>query len=429
MKNQPLRADTNEVTFSADGRPRGSVNPFEAIYLKSRWFVGAGMIGLTVLVMTTEIATSQIWAIALAGAVILAHNFAMKMWDMRGSTVALLVDLTAVMTAALIIGDANQDHIPALLTMVGGSVLIALFCEGWTRIATLVYTGGFTLVSLTAVHDGDVIAAMESFLGSAFLSLLILGVITAIRHRLVEVEAARGQTLGVVSHELRNHLTGVVGAIELITDEETVLEPDEVDELLHLSLGQAVEAEAVIEDLLVASRAERGVLDVIPEVVDLCPTTETVIRRTSLDAGEILYESDGPVWAMVDPLRYKQIMRNLLTNALRYGGDTIRVSVQRREDRVWVLVSDSGDGVDPADETALFQPYRGGRTTKGVPGSTGLGLWIARSLAHKMDGNLRYRREGGQTVFELTIPAADDPGLDAGSGPGPAREPAVAPTG
>jgi signal transduction histidine kinase len=100
-------------------------------------------------------------------------------------------------------------------------------------------------------------------------------------------------------------------------------------------------------------------------------------------------------------------MRNLLTNAIRYGGETIRVSVQRIGPVISVVVADNGEGVNPADESAIFQPFRGGRTMKAVSGSSGLGLWISLGLARKMDGDLSYQRESGQTLFELILPAAD----------------------
>ncbi|HUP17941.1 MAG TPA: ATP-binding protein, partial [Acidimicrobiia bacterium] len=93
----------------------------------------------------------------------------------------------------------------------------------------------------------------------------------------------------------------------------------------------------------------------------------------------------------------------------RYGGDNIRVSVESSTHTVSVVVADDGDGVDPEYERAMFQPYRAGMAMARVPGSSGLGLWIARGLAHKMGGNLRYRREAGLTVFELMLPSADAP--------------------
>lgn len=396
--------------LSPYGSRENRVHQFELTYLRARWVLGLSLIVLSGFVVVVGIDLSHGWVIAAAGAVILAHNFAMKMWDIGDAAAALMVDLTAALIASLVIGHANHDQTPAMLTMVGASVLIALFSDAWARIGVAAYVTSFTFASLIAIEDGTVSAAFEGFVGAVFVSALVIAAISAIRARLVEVEAGRAQMLGVVSHELRNHLAGVVGAISLIREAGSDLAPEDIDELLQLSHGQAVEATDVIEDLLVASRAERGVLDAIPEVVDLCPDTETVIRRTSLKAGEITYDfSDGPMWALVDPLRYKQIIRNLLTNALRYGGDTIRVSIERRGAVASVVVADDGEGVAPAHESAIFQPYRGGKAIRAVSGSSGLGLWIARSLARKMDGELIYRRREGQTVFELTLPAADEP--------------------
>jgi signal transduction histidine kinase len=334
----------------------------------------------------------------------------MATWGVRDVTTALIVDMTAGLLATSIIANANGDPIPALLTYVGGAVLIALFSSGWVRVGIAVYLSVFTLVTLVMINDGDLTVVIGDFIGSLFVVVLIIALTSVITARLTEVEAARAQTIGVVSHELRNHLAGIVGATELVRDPDSGLDEAETNEFLQLAYQQAVEAGEVIDDLLIASRAERGVLDALPELVDLVPLTGTVIQRTSVESGAILSDfPDDPVWAVADPLRYKQIMRNLLTNAFRYGGDAIRVSLATLGDTVSVVVADNGEGVDPSDETAIFQPYRGGKSIEQVPGSTGLGLWIARSLAHKMGGNVSYRRQSGQTVFELTLPAGPVP--------------------
>ena len=399
------------MRLSRASRRKSVLGQFASTYLKSRWYLGAGLIVLTVVVLVTGADGSYAWVVAAAGVVILAHAFAMQAWDVHDATVALVVDVTVALLATMYIATATDDHSPALLAFVGATVLIALFAQGWARALIAIGAAGMTLLTLLLIRDMDPGLAFGDFFGALFVASLTMGVVAAIRGRLVELEAARAQTIGVVSHELRNHLTGVIGAAELIRDDTLHLAPDEVDELLDLAYHQAVEAGEVIDDLLIASRAERGVLDALPEVVDLCPVTETVIRRTSVETGDIRYDfSGGPVWAFADPLRYKQIVRNLLTNALRYGGDTILVSVQPIGDRVSVVVADNGEGVDPSHESLMFQPYHGGKTVRHVSDSSGLGLWIARSLAHKMSGDLTYRRETGQSVFEVTLPAADDIG-------------------
>lgn len=371
------------------------------------------MIVLTPVLAAFGSAGSELWSLATAGAVIVAHALAMRMWDMHDVNVALLLDFTAIGLAAMLVGSVNGDHMATALTFIGAVTLVSLFTESGARVMMITYMSTVALASMLVVEDWDIGAMIDEFLGTAFAAALVVAVISASRSRLMEVDASRAQTIGVVSHELRNHLTGVVGAIDLVTDDDSQLKPGEANELLQLALQQAVEAEEVIEDLLIASRAERGVLDAMIETVDLCPLTEIVIRRTSVESSDIVYDfSHRPVWAKADPLRYKQIVRNLLTNAQRYGGDAIRVSIEKIDGMVSVAVADNGEGIEPADASNLFLPYRGDQNRQGVSGSSGLGLWIARSLAHKMDGELIYERRSGQTVFELTLPAAPQESTD-----------------
>ena len=367
------------------------------------------MIVLTALALLIGTGGTYVWVVAAAGVVILAHTFAMRLWDMHDASVALVIDLTAALVATMIVSSANHDPIPALLTMVGASVLIPLFLDGWARVAVAAYVATLSLGTLLIIDEWDFGLAVGGFVGAFFLAALIMGVIVATRSRMMDLEAARAQTIGVVSHELRNHLTGIIAAVELVTDESLELAPTEVVEMLEMALHQSVEAAEVIDDLLVASRAERGVLDALPEVVDVAPLTEIVIRRTSFEQDRIQFDDPGgPVWTTADPLRYKQVLRNLLTNALRYGGDEVRVSVEAQGQWVSVIVADNGQGIDPSDESGLFQPYHRGHQVA-AEGSNGLGLWIARGLAHKMGGDLIYRRDSGHTVFELSLPAAETP--------------------
>ncbi len=386
----------------------GALHQFASTYANARWFLGAGLIGLTLLFSAIGSTSDHIWVLGAAGVVTIAHASTMRIWKVHHTVVALLVDATATFLAAFMLTTAD-DHLPALLTMICASVLIALFTQGWVRYSILAYGAAFGLAALLNAEDWSWTRVLPPYLSSVFVAAFIIGAISAIRSRLVELEALRAQTIGVVSHELRNHLTGIIAVAELIRDDAARLQPKEVTELLDLAYSQAVEAGEVIEDLLAASLAERGVLDAIPELVDLCPITETVIRRTSVEGRRFAFDfSHGSILAIADPLRYKQILRNLLTNAIRYGGETVRVSIERIGPVISVVVADNGEGVDPGDEQALFQAYRGGREMKAVSGSSGLGLWIARGLAQKMDGDLTYRRHSGQTLFELTLPAGDE---------------------
>jgi two-component system sensor histidine kinase EvgS len=110
------------------------------------------------------------------------------------------------------------------------------------------------------------------------------------------------------------------------------------------------------------------------------------------------------VRAVGDPERVRQIVRNLISNALRYGGDTIRVEVLSAGGNSRVLVCDNGPPIADEDRERIFQPYQRAHDAPGLPDSLGLGLSISRQLAQLMGGDLTYRHHNGESIFELALP-------------------------
>ena len=114
-----------------------------------------------------------------------------------------------------------------------------------------------------------------------------------------------------------------------------------------------------------------------------------------------------PVTAVADPTRVRQIVRNLVTNALRYGGPVIWVSAGCEDDRAFIRVHDNGPGIPPDRHDQIFEPYESVHRSVGMPGSVGLGLTISRKRARLMGGDLTYRIADG-SLFELTLEPAPD---------------------
>jgi signal transduction histidine kinase len=108
--------------------------------------------------------------------------------------------------------------------------------------------------------------------------------------------------------------------------------------------------------------------------------------------------------AQGDPLRVRQILRNLLTNAGRYGGDTVAVSVGVTGNFAWLAVTDNGEGVPEKDAQRIFDSYQRSDNAIQEPKSVGLGLSVSRKLARLMGGDIVYSRHDGLTRFELTLP-------------------------
>ena len=112
--------------------------------------------------------------------------------------------------------------------------------------------------------------------------------------------------------------------------------------------------------------------------------------------------------AFADPGRVRQVIRNLLTNAIKYGGQQVSIHLDQVGETVRTTVIDDGPGVSPGQEDRIFDRYERAHDDDSHPGSVGIGLSISRELARHMGGDLRYVRSDGITRFELLLPVHDD---------------------
>lgn len=111
-----------------------------------------------------------------------------------------------------------------------------------------------------------------------------------------------------------------------------------------------------------------------------------------------------------DPQRVRQILRNLISNAVRYGGPNITITADPRDDRTTISVVDHGKPIPPEVAEHIFEPYARGHKRHGLTQSVGLGLTISRQLAELMNGRLSHRRDSDSNVFELELPAVSEVG-------------------
>ncbi len=109
-----------------------------------------------------------------------------------------------------------------------------------------------------------------------------------------------------------------------------------------------------------------------------------------------------PAWA--DPSRLRQVIRNLMTNAVRYGGSTIRLSATQDEGFTIICLADDGPDIPEEEQAGIFEPYVRSRSTPASPGSMGVGLAVTRKLSRLMGGDLVYCRRDRWSSFELTLP-------------------------
>lgn len=235
--------------------------------------------------------------------------------------------------------------------------------------------------------------------------------------RLRASNESKERLLASVSHEIRTPLTAIVGLSEEIISSRTSLGDRELDELNGIIAVQSRELAELVEDLLVASRAEGGTLSIKLETMDLREQAEKVMRglRESHHTDKSIVLHGEGVLAWADSLRVRQVIRNLVTNAIKYGGNRIVVGVRAMGDLAQVVVADDGPGVPEHESSLIFERYYRSVQSPTQPGSVGIGLAVSRQLAELMGGKLEYVSRGGQHRFELWLPLAASSPREAGS--------------
>jgi signal transduction histidine kinase len=224
------------------------------------------------------------------------------------------------------------------------------------------------------------------------------------RERLEQLNRAKDEFLASVSHELRTPLTAVVGFGQILKDSADTMSAEERAELLELVVAEGADLTNIISDLLVAAKADIRALEVTLVPVNLRAQAAQVLESLERDQVAHIELIGNSVRAVGDPERVRQVVRNLVSNALRYGGDTIRVEVRSAGTNAKVLVCDNGAPIPTEDRERIFQPYQRAHDAPGLADSLGLGLAISRQLAQLMGGDLTYRHHNGESIFELTLP-------------------------
>jgi len=221
--------------------------------------------------------------------------------------------------------------------------------------------------------------------------------------KLQELLAAKDDFIASVSHEVRTPLTAVLGFADELDENIEKFSAEERTDLIGLIASQSREVANIVDDLLTAARAEAGTLVIAPQTISVKDLVGEVLSSHSGRVDFVMHD-DLAIWA--DAGRVRQILRNLLTNAERYGGSIVKIHAHCSADMVSLEVRDNGDGIPRDQRRHVFEPYARANNGSSQPASVGLGLSVARQLTEMMNGELELSEEDGWTVFTLTLPAA-----------------------
>jgi signal transduction histidine kinase len=222
-----------------------------------------------------------------------------------------------------------------------------------------------------------------------------------LRHLKAE-SRSKDQFIADVSHELRTPLTGIYGFASELDDAGEDL-PESSRELVGFIVSEAAELSRMVDDLVAAGRIDAQAITYDLEPVKLWSEIQEVVRPFRR-RGISVEVDDIAIAVLADRMRLGQVLRNLVSNAAKHGGEEIAVTAYSRGDRAVIEVIDDGPGVADEIGERLFDRYMHRDGTAVVEGSVGLGLAIARSFAEGMGGSLQYLRVDELTIFEVTLP-------------------------
>jgi signal transduction histidine kinase len=238
------------------------------------------------------------------------------------------------------------------------------------------------------------------------------GIVYAFRDLTIErrLDEAKSDFVASISHELRTPMTAVLGAAMTLLREDIELSPARRRQLLEMIGSQGRRLTQITEDVLLASRLDRGDLNIEREPVDLGDLVRRAVETMREQAPEsvtLKTVPNGAATAIGDPDRIEQVLVNLIDNAVKYSpeGGEVTVSTASAAGRVRVEVADEGLGIPASEHDSVFEKFYRGSEGRAVTG-TGLGLYICRELVRRMGGTIGVRsRLGGGSTFYFELPS------------------------
>jgi len=230
------------------------------------------------------------------------------------------------------------------------------------------------------------------------------------------VERLKSEFVSTISHELRTPLAAIYGAALTLKRDDPALEAQR-DALLDVIAAESERLARIVNDILWASRLESGTLHVAVEHCDAGALARTVVEaaRAHLAPRIELDLSVEPNLPLVeaDPDKVRQVLTNLIDNAIKYSpdGGLVGVHVDAGSRGVRFTITDHGLGIPPAEHERIFDKfYRlDPELIRGI-GGTGLGLYISRELVRRMEGHITVEStEGEGSTFTVEFPGAHEP--------------------
>ncbi|HEY6080371.1 MAG TPA: HAMP domain-containing sensor histidine kinase, partial [Polyangiaceae bacterium] len=224
----------------------------------------------------------------------------------------------------------------------------------------------------------------------------------------------RSAFLAALSHELRTPLNAILGFADVLLAEVDGPLSEDARESLSVIRSSGEHLRALIDDILDLSALESGELRLSSRAIDVLPIAQEVVREAGIaarDKGLTLELIGKPATAFADPRRVRQIIGNVVGNAIKFtskGGVTVRVDP--RDGGVSIAIADTGPGIAPKDHEAIFREFFQAGDVRRMRVGTGLGLAITRRLVQMHRGFIDLRSQLGRgSLFTIVLPVQPPP--------------------
>jgi signal transduction histidine kinase/CheY-like chemotaxis protein len=268
-------------------------------------------------------------------------------------------------------------------------------------------------------HSADL---LQTFAAQSVLAIQNANLFTEVEEKSRQLEMAsqhKSQFVASMSHELRTPLNAIIGLTEMMVSNATRFGTEKAAEPLRRVHRAGTHLLGLINQVLDLSKIEAGKLELSPEMVNLAPLLEDVIgtarQLAEQNKNHLLLEAQENLGQLtVDPMRLRQILLNLLSNACKFTKQgEVKLGVKRVVDgRNWIeiAVADTGIGMTAEQQAKLFEEFtQADSSTARQYGGTGLGLAITRRLARMMGGDVTVASEPGKgSVFTVRLPGSAD---------------------
>jgi two-component system sensor histidine kinase KdpD len=225
------------------------------------------------------------------------------------------------------------------------------------------------------------------------------------------LSALRADFVSLVSHELRSPMAAVIGAATTLQERWRTLAAEQREAFLALIADETTRLSALVGDVLDTSRIEAGTFSYVFGDVDVARLVADAVATATVgqDAVRVHAVVSGPLPPVRgDRERLRQVLANLIDNAVKYSaeGDEVEVSARREDGLVCISVSDHGPGVPSDQRELIFEKFGRAQAAGSSKPGTGLGLFIARSIAEAHGGTLEVQSQPGDgSTFTLSLPA------------------------